>query len=60
MKVDKKSWQEGYEAGLRQQEAEPENTEVLSWHAGFLQGQTDAEKIKVHKEQSNLKGEKNK
>ncbi|MBP9598904.1 MAG: hypothetical protein KBE30_07175 [Desulfobacter sp.] len=52
MKVDKKSWQEGYEAGLRQQEAEPENTEVLSWHAGFLEGQTDAEmKIKTHREQ---------
>ena len=51
MKVDKKSWQEGYEAGLRKQEAEPENTEVLSWHAGFLEGQAEAEmKIKTHKE----------
>ena len=52
MKIDKKSWQEGYEAGLRQQESEPENIEVLSLHAGFLEGQAEAEmKIKTHKEQ---------
>lgn len=52
MKINKKSWQEGYEAGLRQQESQPENTEVLSWHAGFLEGQAKAEmKIKIHKEQ---------
>ncbi|MGD9687718.1 MAG: hypothetical protein AB7U43_12175 [Desulfobacter sp.] len=47
MKVDKTSWQQGYEAGLRQQESQPENTEVLSWHAGFLEGQADAEKIRI-------------
>ena len=52
MKVDKKSWQQGYEAGLRQQESQPENTEVLSWHAGFLEGKAEAEmKIKTHREQ---------
>ena len=51
MKVDKKSWQEGYEAGLLQQDPQPENAEVLSWHAGFLEGQAEAEmKIKTHKE----------
>ena len=53
MRVDKKSWQEGYEAGLRHQEPQPENTDVLSWHAGFLEGQAEAEKmkVKIHKEQ---------
>ena len=56
MKADKKSWQQGYEAGLRQQEAQPENTEVLSWHAGFLEGQADAEKIRINThEQGNEK-----
>ncbi len=49
MKTDKKYWQQGYEAGLRHQEIQPENTEVLSWHAGFLEGRTDAEKIKFQK-----------
>lgn len=53
MKTDKKYWQQGYEAGLRHQEIQPENTEVLSWHAGFLEGRTDAEKIKFQKKQSN-------
>jgi hypothetical protein len=43
MKIDKKSWQQGYEAGRRQQDPQPENTEVLSWHAGFLEGQAEAE-----------------
>ncbi|WP_020586449.1 hypothetical protein [Desulfobacter curvatus] len=61
MKVDKKIWQQGYEAGFWHQEIQPENTEVLSWHAGFLEGRTDAEKIKIHKEQSNeIKEEKSK
>lgn len=60
MKIDKKSWQQGYEAGLRQQDShvipEPENTEVLSWHAGFLEGQSEAEmKNKTHREQSRRK-----
>ncbi|MGD9827054.1 hypothetical protein [Desulfobacter sp.] len=56
MKIDKKSWQQGYEAGLRQQEPQPENTEILSWHAGFLEGQSEAEmKIKIRKEQSRRK-----
>ncbi|MGD9826548.1 hypothetical protein [Desulfobacter sp.] len=60
MKIDKKSWRQGYEAGLRQQNShvfpEPENTEVLSWHAGFLEGQTEAEiKIKIHRKQSRRK-----
>jgi len=49
MKVDKKSWQVGYEAGLRQQESQPENIEVLSWHAGVIEGQAEA-KIKIHQE----------
>jgi len=43
MKIDKKSWQKGYEAGLLQQGCQPENTEVLSWHAGFLEGQEKTE-----------------
>ena len=56
MKVDKKSWQQGYEAGLWQQESQPENTDVLSWHAGFLEGQEETEmKIKTHREQSRRK-----
>nr|WP_321397523.1 hypothetical protein [uncultured Desulfobacter sp.] len=56
MKVDKKSWRQGYEAGLRQQESQPENTEVLSWHAGFLEGQAEAEmKIKPQGEESRRK-----
>ncbi len=49
MKTDKKYWQQGYEAGLRHQEIQPENTEVLSWHAGFLEGRTDAEKSNFKK-----------
>jgi hypothetical protein len=56
MKVDKKSWQQGYEAGLRQQESQPKNTDVLSWHAGFLEGLAEAEmKIKPHGEESRRK-----
>ena len=56
MKVDKKSWQQGYEAGLRQQESQPENTEVLSWHAGLLEGKAKAEmKIKPQGEESRRK-----
>ncbi|WP_165477785.1 hypothetical protein [Desulfobacter hydrogenophilus] len=52
MKIDKKSWQEGYEEGLRKQESQPENTEVVSWYAGFLEGRAEAEmKIKTHKKQ---------
>jgi hypothetical protein len=34
------------------QDSQPENTEGLSWYAGFLEGQAEAEmKIKIHKEQ---------
>ena len=57
MKVDKDSWQKGYEAGLRQQESQPENVEVLSWHAGLLEGQAAA-KIKIKTEESIKKNEK--
>ena len=54
MKIDKKSWQEGYEAGLRHQDPQPENTDVLSWHGpGFLKGRQRQKKmkVKIHKEQ---------
>ena len=42
---DKESFQKGFNAGQRQeQNPQPEDVEILSWHLGYIEGKAEAEK----------------
>jgi hypothetical protein len=42
--LDKESWEKGYQAGLNMNQEIPKGIEILSWHSGYIEGQTAAKK----------------
>ena len=46
-RLDKESWEKGYQAGLNMNHEIPKGIEILSWHSGYIEGQTAAKKRKT-------------
>ena len=55
IRIDKKSLEKGYQAGLHSNPDTPGGVEVLSWYFGYTEGKTDA--IKIEKQQSLTKSQ---
>lgn len=53
IRIDKNSWEKGYQAGLNLDPDTPEGVEALSWYSGYIEGHATAKKIK--KQQSSMK-----
>ncbi|NDY73503.1 hypothetical protein DO021_17650 [Desulfobacter hydrogenophilus] len=48
LRLNKESWEKGYQDGLNMNQEIPKGIEILSWHFGYIEGQTAAKEKRLH------------
>lgn len=48
VRIDKESWEKGYDAGRRgEPNLPPRGVEALSWHSGYIEGEAEFERLET-------------